>query len=97
MSKQIVLTVKKSIAHEASRWFLRNGSQVDDFSGEPRGLVMYLRIVSSQGELMPRSSSVFRIRSALQSGFSPLNLRIRACIFLEIAGRPGWLRDFQRQ
>jgi len=49
MSKVSVGTVKKSIAHETSRWLRRNGSQVVDLSPEFPGSTMYLRIVSACG------------------------------------------------
>ena len=96
-AKLAVTTVKKSMAHETSRWLRRNGSQVVDFSRGFLGVVMYLRIVSACGGSNPRSRSVSLIRSAPHSAFSLLNLRMRSCISREMGGRPVLLRDFRRQ
>ena len=44
-----VVTVKKSIAQEQSRWFRRNGSQVVEGGRGFLGFTMHLRMVSAQG------------------------------------------------
>ena len=51
MAKLSVVTVKKSMVHETSRWLRKKGSQVVDGSRGFVGLTMYLRMVSSQGEV----------------------------------------------
>ena len=74
VAKLMVVTVKKSIAHEASRWLRRNGSHVVDFLRGFRGLNMYLHIVSSHGGSYWRRISVSLILSGLHKGFSLLSL-----------------------
>ncbi len=93
----MVVTVKKSIAQDISRWLRKNGSHVVDLLRGFRGLYMYLRIVSSQGGSYWRKISVSLILSALHSVFSLLSWQITLCISLEIGGRPPFLHDFHRQ
>src|SRR5271157_1709426 len=74
VAKLMVVTVKKSIAHDAPRWLRRNGSHVDDLLRGFRGLNMYLRIVSSHGGSYWRRISVSLILSGLHKGFTLLIL-----------------------